>query len=297
MHPTRLVAQILLVAVAAAGSTAALGWGDPGHQIVGAIAIQYLQPITKQRIVAMLAADTDDLTAHTIVATSNWADYHRDSDRRSTRVRYNATRNWHFVDMELMAPDLSAACFGHPSLPSGTPASKGPANACAVDKIDQFVAELKAPDTPVEERLLALKFLLHILGDLHQPLHSSDDHDSGGNQKKVSAPNLGAGRLHSFWDIEFVARLGPDPFVVADKLKANITTSQAKQWAKGTASSWAREIFEVARAHAYKLPAPNSQGEYQLTQAYVLDATRTAGVQLSKAGVRLAAALNSAFGQ
>lgn len=287
----------LLLAVAWAACTPALGWDDPGHQIVGAIAIQYLKPVTKQRIVALLAADTDDLTAHTIVASTNWADYYRDTDRGSTRIRYNATRNWHFVDIELKAPDLSAACFGHPPLPSGTPASKGPADACAVDKIDQFVAELKAPDTSAEERLLALKFVLHIVGDMHQPMHSSDDHDAGGNQKNISAPGLASGRLHSFWDRDTVQSLGTDPFVVAEKLQARITPTQAKQWAQGTPSSWALETFEVAKRHAYKLPAPDSQGVYRLSEAYVSDATKTVSLQLSKAGVRLATVLNSAFGQ
>ena len=294
---TRYLARFVLVAVVAAGSTPALGWGDLGHQIVGAIAIQYLKPVTRQRIVAMLAADTDDLTAHTIVATSNWADYYRDSDRNTTRVRYNATRNWHFVDVELRAPDLNAACFGQPPLPSGTPASKGPANACAANKIDQFLAELKSPNTSPEERLLALKFLLHIVGDMHQPLHSSDDHDSGGNQKNVSTPGLGPGKLHGLWDNEFVELLGSDPFAMADTLKARITTSQAEQWAKGTPSTWALETFAVAKEHAYKLPAPDAQGQYQLSQAYVSDATKVVGIQLSKAGVRLATVLNSAFGQ
>ncbi|WLA46706.1 MULTISPECIES: S1/P1 nuclease [Bradyrhizobium] len=73
-----------------------------------------------------------------------------------------------------------------------------------VDKSQQFAAELANPATDVEEQVAALKFLLHFVGDVHQPLHSSDDHDRGGNAKRVSATGLSAGNLHHFWDTEFV---------------------------------------------------------------------------------------------
>src|SRR6202035_2254805 len=131
----------------------------------------------------MLAADTDNLTAHDIADEATWADKYRDSDRKGAKERYLATRLWHFVDIELFKPDLDQACFGRPRLPDGTVASNGPAQACIVDKIEQFTAELADPGTNPEERLLALKFLLHLIGDLHQPLHAADDHDSGGNRK------------------------------------------------------------------------------------------------------------------
>ena len=144
-------------------------------------------PRIKARLVAILSADTDPLTGHTIVNETTWADRYRDSDRNTTKVRYNQTREWHFVDIEITTPDINAACFGTPSLPTGTPASAGPARDCVVGKINQFIVELKSPVTSPEERLLALKFLLHFVGDMHQPLHASDDHDAGGNQKNVTA--------------------------------------------------------------------------------------------------------------
>ena len=65
-------------------------------------------------------------------------------------------------------------------MPPGILASHGPADACIVDKIDQFEAELANPETAPEERLVALKFLLYLVGDVHQPLHATDDHDAGG---------------------------------------------------------------------------------------------------------------------
>jgi len=124
------------------------------------------------------------------LATGNtWADKYRDSDRDTTKIRYEATWRWHFVDTELAQPDLASACFDHPPLPAGVPASQGPPPACVVDKIDQFTAELSNPATGASERLLALKFLLHFVGDLHQPLHAADDHDAGATRS--SSPGQG----------------------------------------------------------------------------------------------------------
>jgi hypothetical protein len=105
-----------------------------------------------------------------------------DSDRDTTKIRYEGTRLWHFVDVELAELNLASACFGDPPLSPGIPASKGPPRACVVDKINQFAVELGNPATSATEQLLALKLLLHFVGDLHQPLHAADDHDAGGTR-------------------------------------------------------------------------------------------------------------------
>ena len=287
------VVRILLALALLGQAPVAWAWGDEGHQIIGIIAAHYLTPSAKQKVVAMLAVDLDGLTAHTIADETTWADKYRDSDRNTTKNRYNRTRNWHFVDIELAAPDADAACFGHPALPPGTAASAGPARDCVVDKIEQFAAELAAPGTSPEERLVALKFLLHFVGDVHQPLHASDDHDAGGNQKNVKAVGFAAGNLHHYWDTVFVHNLGAEPFSVADNLCAKITKTQLKQWSEGKPADWARESFQVAKGHAYGvMPTPNARGTYDISASYVADATDIVGVQLSKAGVRLAWMLN-----
>jgi hypothetical protein len=127
----------------------------------------------------MLGRDKDSLTLHDIASEATWADKYRDSDRNGTGERYRRTRQWHFVDIELDNPNLAQACYSHPKLPPGTLASQGPADACIVDKIDQFEAELANPETAPEERRVALKFLLHLVGDVHQPLQAANDHDAG----------------------------------------------------------------------------------------------------------------------
>jgi len=100
----------------------------------------------------MLGGDTDSLTPHDIASESMWADKYRDSDRSGIGERYRRTRQWHFVDIELDSPNLDQACHNHPRLPPGILVSHGPADACIVDKIDQFEAELANPETAPEER-------------------------------------------------------------------------------------------------------------------------------------------------
>jgi len=91
----------------------------------------------------MLDADTDNLTKHDFASEATWADKYRDSNHR--KDHYEQTQNWHFVDMEIKSPNLDTACFGRAPLPMRSLASNGPAKACAIDKIEQFQAELEPP--------------------------------------------------------------------------------------------------------------------------------------------------------
>ena len=149
--------------------------GRRGTRIIALVAERFLDPAVREKIAAMLAADPPNLTAHDIASEATWADRYRDSDRSGSRQHYAQTRQWHFVDVELTNPNLDAACVGHPPLPAGTVASNGPAQACVVDKAEQFAAEIADRHTDPKERLAALKFVLHLVGDLHQPLHAADD--------------------------------------------------------------------------------------------------------------------------
>jgi S1/P1 Nuclease len=167
-----------------------------------------------------------------------------------------------------------------------------------VDKIQEFAAELADPATDLEEQVVALKFLLHFVGDLHQPLHSSDDNDCGGNDKKVSAAGFRAGNLHHYWDTEFVDQLETDPKSIASDLIGHISHTQATAWQTGSPSDWAMESFKVAKTDAYGLlPDPSAGKTYRLTDEYITTATGDVAQQLSKAGVRLAFVLNKALGK
>jgi len=289
----RLLAATLSIVIGVSPDAPALAWGDEGHEVIGLIAQSFLEPATRRKVDALLAADPDFLTPHDIASASIWADKYRDSNRNGARL---ATRQWHFVDIEITSPNLDQACFGHPAIPAGTPASEGPANDCSVDKVDEFAAELADPATAPGERIVSLKFLLHLVGDLHQPLHSADDHDLGGNTKRAEAAGLEWRPLHHYWDTEFVLMLGPGPREIAGELVGQVSLLDVQAWSRGTPSDWAWEAFRMGKEDAYgQLPQPNARGSYPLPASYVAIARRDVSLQLRKAGVRLAAVLNRAL--
>ena len=174
--------------------------------------------------------------------------------------RYYATRNWHFVDLELDGVDLDRACRRRPPQAAGIPASRGREDDCVITKIAEFRSELSDARIGSGGRLLALRFLLHLVGDLHQPLHAADDHDQGGNRKIVSVPGIGIEKLHQAWDTEFVARLGPTTPRSRLVLIARITDDDRRQWSRGTTGGLgARKRIRSPRAHAYGLLPPGGE--------------------------------------
>lgn len=117
MRAKAVIHASALLAACFAGD--ALAWGDEGHKIVAQIATRHLTPAARQKAFAMLAADADPLTSHDFLSEATWDDRFRDSDRNSTKVRFLATRQWHFTDIEVSAPNIDAACFAHPQIPVG----------------------------------------------------------------------------------------------------------------------------------------------------------------------------------
>jgi len=279
-----------LAALAALLCSQARAWGDLGHEVTALIAYRHLSPTARAALDAMLASDPDTLTAPDFASRATWADKYRSAHRE--------TAAWHFVDIEIDQPDLQHACFGFPSLPPKQWASQGPAQDCVVNKIDEFAAELKNPSTPAAERLLALKFLIHFIGDLHQPLHAADHHDRGGNCISLSPPQGAANNLHAYWDVNVVNALGQSAAQIADQLDARLSAADIKDWTRGTPRSWAMDTFEVGRHDAYALasmPTCRSGGSIALSPAYRTQAEKDAVTQLQKAAVRLAAMLNEAL--
>jgi len=287
----RLLMGKLAIAIAIAASAAqpALAWGDKGHEIIASIARDRLTPTTRAWVDAILAKDTDTLTAPDMVSRATWADKWRDSGHRETA-------SWHFVDQELAGPDLKTACFDYPE--ASDPPSAGPAQDCVVDKIGEFAKELGDPATPDAERILALKYVLHFVGDVHQPLHASDNQDRGGNCVHVSLGERRTTNLHSFWDTGVLAPLGGDPGTIAKTLEADITPDEAKAWAAVPPESWAEESYEAAKASAYTIDSPSGCASdvapIPLSAAYRTQALQVARLQIEKAGVRLATVLNAA---
>jgi len=290
--PTRLVLLIAAALGLLASPSAAFAWGSEGHQIVAEIARAYMTPQALARVDALLATDrSNSLTPHDMASEAVWADlYHA--------AGHKETAQWHFVDLEITGPDLKAACFGLPD--PGPVASKGPADDCIIDKISEFARELVDPATDPDERLIALRYVLHFVGDIHQPLHAIDNHDRGGNCVLLNLGGPRSQNLHAYWDTAVVRALGPDPVATARTLIAAITPDEIRSWASGSPKDWAMESFEIARTTAYTLGSrpgcDGNQGPIDLPSGYAETARRTAAVQLEKAGVRLAVVLNGAFG-
>ena len=290
-HNALRISHFLMVAIATLASASAAAWGDLGHKVTALVAYRHMTPKARLALDAMLAGDRDTLTPPDFASRATWADRYRNAHRE--------TAAWHFVDIEVDHPDLTGACYGFPALEAGQLASEGPAHDCVVNKIDEFAAELKNPATPPAERLLALKFLIHFIGDLHQPLHAADHADRGGNCIALVPPYAQARNLHAYWDVTVVEALGESAEQIADTLDARLTPGQMKDWAGGTAASWAMESFEIGRRDAYALPSRptcQSAGSIALSAAYQAQAQKDAATQLLKAAVRMANLLNKTLG-
>ena len=289
-------AALLLAALFLATSllipSPAAAWGDRGHEVTALIAYRHLTPKARDALNALLASDGDTLTPADFADRATWADKYRTAHRE--------TAAWHFVDIEIDRPDLAAACFGFPPLNVAQPASAGPAQDCIVHKINEFFAELKNPAAPPAERLLALKFLIHFIGDLHQPLHTADHADRGGNCVALSpSPGVRDNNLHAFWDVGAVAALGGSAAEIAAALDAEITMEDMQAWTQGDSSTWTMETFVLGQRDAYALgvrPTCALPGAIALSAEYLSRARQDAAMQLKKAGIRMAGLLNNALG-
>jgi hypothetical protein len=282
---------LIIAAFALTAPGLACAWGNLGHEVTALIAYRHLLPQTRARLDALLASDSDSLTAPDFASRATWADQYRNAHRE--------TAAWHFVDIEIDQPDLASACFGFPPLAKDQVASQGPAQDCIVNKMDEFIAELSSPATTPAERLLALKFLIHFLGDLHQPLHAADHQDRGGNCVRLAPPIDRTTNLHAYWDVAAVEALGTSAAQIADRLDASLDAAHIKNWSQGTPRIWALDTFEVGRRDAYAIPAKptcQSGGSVSLSNPYKDQAAKDAATQLLKAAVRLAAVLNAALG-
>ena len=286
MHRLALLCALLT----AAAPSAALAWGREGHAVVAQIARGYLTPKAAAAVDALLAADTDGLTTSDLGARASWADAWRKDHRETTE--------WHFVDVELDHPDLAAACFGFPA--SVSPASAGPEKDCVVGRLDAFEAELANPATDPAERLLAFKFVLHFVGDLHQPLHAADNQDRGGNCVPLALGGPRTVNLHSYWDTVAVEAIEPDAYKLAAKLSAQITPADRAAWEQGDAKAWAMESFAIAQSTVYTIGSTpgcaSDTAPLLLPAGYDQPAQAAIALQLKKAGIRLALELNRALG-
>jgi S1/P1 Nuclease len=275
-YPGLTASALLIVGVLVALTPAsrALAWGAEGHAVVADIAEAHLTDAARLQVRALL--DFEGKT--NLDQISSWADI--------VRLQRRDTGPWHYVDIPLVADSYD-------------PARDCPGGQCVVAKITDFTAVLASSKTVSTERVEALKWIVHFVGDVHQPLHAEDDGDKGGN----AVPVLGFGKranLHSIWDTALIEADDRDETDLAKKLDARITPQLIKQWSGSTPAAWAVESHRIAQTVGYGIletrPVAGTRPEPEVIDgAYRAAATQAIEMRLEQAGVRLADLLNQAL--
>jgi hypothetical protein len=252
------------------GSLPAFGWGREGHSLIARIAWAQLSPAAQAKVTAILGPNV------TIESIASWADEVR-NQRRDTGP-------WHYVNIPIDKPHLEMA-------------RDCPKNDCVLLKIEEFRKSLQDPATPPEQRKEALLFLVHLVGDMHQPLHCSDNGDQGGNKVIVTFADYGRDRpynLHSLWDSGLLDKMPKEDVLFPEYSKDS--AKHAKKWAKGTVFEWAEDIHKVAQKVTYgKLPKVPAGAPVPIDAKYQQKAGPVIQTQIEKAGARLARVLNEAL--
>jgi hypothetical protein len=243
----------------------ALAWGAQGHEIVALLAQRELTPVASRQVSVLLGG------GGMMVHDSNWADEIRD--------RRPETGPWHYVNIPLNAPGYVAVR----DCPSGN---------CVVAQIAAAQRRLADRNLPAPRRAEALRFLIHLVADIHQPLHAADDRDRGGNAIRVM---LGGKRtsLHGVWDSEIVRTMGADSGRIADTIARDTSGAQKAAWRSGNPALWANDSLAVARRDVYRIV--NGRRDLRLNRAYLQAQRATVQTQMAKAGVRLAWMLNASL--
>jgi hypothetical protein len=267
-------------------------WGPVGHDVVALIADSRLSPDAKKQIAAILGPDA---SLEDIANCADWIKYAKQPVNCAdfSVSPMPETSRWHFIDIPINAADpsgaISSACGQH--------------GDCSVDQIQSHLAVLADTSADLAQRQLALMFVTHLLGDLHQPLHNATEilpdgtTDRGGNLKKMTFESDGnVTNLHALWDDLIESQAGKktmDPKALAKNLEDGISNEDAATWSQASLQDMALEGYQIAQSQIY--PDYHVDGGNVVTQDYEDQMRPVAYLCLKKAGVRLAALLNKAF--
>jgi len=245
----------------------ALAWGSEGHRVIAEIAEQYLDPSTRSQVRELLAIENSS----SLASVSTWADQIRQQRR--------ASAPWHYVDIQIADKTYDAA-------------RDCEANNCLIAKLEEFIVVLGDRNADSARKLEALKFVVHLVGDLHQPFHVADNHDRGGNEVSVTF-NGRKTNLHALWDTGLLAPVVQgDERAYALSLARSLNSDEITSWRAGSITDWANDTHEVAVRTVYG-SLPHVAGV--LPPSYAEETLPIVRQQLEKAGIRLAAALNAAL--
>ena len=274
-NPRRVLATAALVAVLAGVYAPAVdAWGGQGHRLVATLAAERLTPIARRNVVWLLGAET-------LADISSWADVYVDAQYQ--------TFYWHFLNIpaEATSYDRDRDCPRQPGVEEGHRGDTW--RDCAVDRILYHRARIADATLDRADRAIALKFLVHIVGDLHQPFHALGV-GHGANDVKVSvfgSSTCGNNpcNLHSVWDSGLIAHrnLGDAQYLAA--LDALIRQNGWEARPPGGPAEWAMQSHDLGNAAL--LPQGGTVDEaYYRAHIAVVDQ------RMALAGVRLAAVLN-----
>jgi len=255
-------------------SSAAHAWGPEGHRITGYVAQRLLTASARERLAEL---GVEDLA---VAAT------YMDDMRQALEAQYPHSSRWHY--------DNRAVCESQPQ-----PRDYCRKGECASYQIERWRSVLSDPRSSRADKRDAVRFLVHMIGDMHQPLHMADHDDRGGNDLYVWLPReREPRRLHEVWDSRLInlARARRAEANWAEDL-LDRSTHDIAAWQRGTIEQWARESHQLAVDVVYAdLPGVTCHGQsvdhVTLTREYVEEGKRIVPIQLTKAGVRIAGVLN-----
>ena len=234
-------------------------WGRMGHRIVDEIAQTRLLPEVKTKI-------RKNFNIKKLSDVANWAD----------SVRKKRSQGpWHYCNIK----ESEWTYVKNRDCPDGE---------CVVEKIMDFSSALMDEALSLQKRKEALMYLIHFVGDVHQPLHLGNALDRGGNNIRVRFKGKSTD-LHALWDGKLIHLAGESLIQYARGLSLRTTSSESKKWNSSEVAEWANESRALALNHAYMLdPARKTR----LSKNYIETSREIIELRLSQAGVRLAGLLN-----
>ena len=261
----RLLQLVLIALIITYLPIRSFGWGTNGHRIVGEIASRYLTIKARLEIQKILGHES-------IAMASNWADFIKSDSN------YRYLYNWHFVNFK---PGLDYNAFKE-VLRTDTAVN-------AYTKMNFLINELKKKDLAKDKKVMYLKLLIHIVGDLHQPLHASPEGTTGGNDIKLTWFNTPS-NLHRVWDDQLIEhqQLSYTEYVNAID---HTTLAERKNLQKQPVSQWIYHSYTLAE----QLHKEITEKEPKLGYRYDYDHIHILNEQLVSGGVHLAGLLNDIF--
>jgi hypothetical protein len=266
----------------------ALAWGQFGHQTIAQIAYRNVRPQTRRRIDALIKAsaalDVGPCTIRTLNDASTWPDCIRGYRASDGTQPFASTGPWHYQDVE-----ICQAYNPQPACKDGN---------CVSEQIKRQAAILRNRTASTEDRARALSFLIHFVGDLHQPLHAGEKADKGGNDVHVSygiytSPRL---NLHTVWDSTVAERA----ITTGPSLVRRYTPAERAGLAAGTVDDWGRQSWQVAHDVVYAGalggdPCQPTPPHVDISETTIEAWVQPVRLQVERGGLRLAKELDAAL--